>query len=142
MTEQNGPLVILLVEDNPGDVFMVREALEDAGEDSELHVASTGLEALEFLAPSDAKAQPLRPDLMILDLNLPAMPGRDVMAHMQATPGMKHLPVAVLSTSRNEHTVCQEFPGLRSTFAVKTPDYEELVEIVRRFVRFARGAVT
>ena len=131
-------LVILLVEDNPGDVYMVREALDDTGAAHEVHVVNTGVEAMNFLLRRGAHARAPRVDLVILDLNLPAKPGREVMAEMAASPRMRRLPVAVLTTSRSEQGICEAFPALRATFAVKTPDYRELVRILDGFVQFAK----
>lgn len=133
-----GNLVILLVEDNPGDVFMVREALEEAGIGYSLHVVSDGFKAMQFLRrQSDFSTAP-RPDLVILDLNLPGKHGREVMAEMQADRNLAVLPVAVFTTSVSESGICRQYPGLRGMFAVKTPDAEELVGLVRQFENFAR----
>jgi chemotaxis family two-component system response regulator Rcp1 len=131
-------LVILLVEDNAGDVYLVREALEEAGFPHILHVACDGYEAIDFLH-AQAAGGDAWPDLMILDLNLPGKNGREVMAEMQIEPALKRLPVAVLSTSRSECHIGRDFPQLRSTFAAKTPDFKDLVDIVRRFKDFADG---
>ena len=136
---QNGTdqeIVILLVEDNAGDVFLVREALEAAGFPHVLHVVNEGTAAMDFLR-GQASSGGLLPDLVILDLNLPGKNGRQVMAEMEATPGLKDLPVAVLSTSRGERDIGREFQQLRSTFAAKTPSFQQLVEIIKEFKEFA-----
>ena len=131
-------LVILLVEDNAGDVYLVREALEEAGFPHTLHVVCNGCKAIDFLR-NQAIGSDTWPDLMILDLNLPGKNGREVMAEMQCEPVLKSLPVAVLSTSRSECHIGRDFPQLYSTFAAKTPDFHELVNIIRRFKDFADG---
>jgi CheY-like chemotaxis protein len=130
-------LVILLVEDNAADVYMVREAISEAGIQNTLHVVRDGAAAMEFLRDR-AVAGPDRPDLVILDLNLPRKNGREVMAEIQAAPELKDLPVAVLTTSHGESEIGKDFPNLRSTYAAKTSDFSELVEIIRRFRDFAR----
>jgi two-component system response regulator len=131
-------LVILLVEDNPGDVFMIREALEDAGIGHCLHVVSDGFQAMAFLRRQSQYAQAPRPDLVILDLNLPGKHGREVMGEMQADKDLVVLPVAVFTTSLSESGICGQYPGLRGMFAVKTPDADELIVLVREFESFAR----
>jgi len=130
------PLVIVHVEDNPSDVFMVREALEEADIPHTLRVVENGALALGFLRRACADGG--RPDLVILDLNLPAMSGREILAGIAADPELRALPVAILTTSREESGIGREFPGLRTTFAAKTPDYRELAGIVWRFRDFAR----
>jgi chemotaxis family two-component system response regulator Rcp1 len=129
-------LVILLVEDNAGDVYMIREALEEAGFPHSLHIVSDGNQAMDFLREQAASGATW-PDLMILDLNLPGKTGREVMAEMQLEPVLKKLPVAVLSTSRSESHISRDFPQLRSTFAAKTPDFRQLVDLILHFRDFA-----
>jgi CheY-like chemotaxis protein len=131
-------LTILLVEDNAADVYLVREALVATGVPNALHVVRDGVAAMEFLRQAVAGSEP--PDLVILDLNLPRKSGREVMAEIEASPELRDLPVAVLSTSHFENEIGKEFPLLRSTFAAKTPDFRELVEILRRFRDFARAS--
>src|SRR5512133_2251100 len=128
--------MILLVEDNAGDVFLVREALEEAGFSYDRHVVKDGASALDFLN-ARASGQHSLPDLVILDLNLPCKNGREVMAEMQAHPQLKSLPVAVLSTSHSECDIGDDFPQLRSTFAAKTSHFGQLVDILRGFRQFA-----
>ena len=140
MDKTEGQLDILLVEDNAGDVFMVREALEEAAFPHVLHVVNDGQAALDYLRQQAGPAGQW-PDLIVLDLNLPGKTGREVMAEMQAEPELKALPVAVLTTSRSESQIGRDFPALRSTFAAKTPDFQQLVEIVRRFREFAAETV-
>lgn len=129
-------LSILLIEDNPGDVLMVREALAEAGIAHRLDVVSNGGTAMGHLRALIGTNR--EPDLVILDLNLPAMNGREIMAAMQEAAELRKLPVAVLSTYGGEGEICDEFPQLRMTFAAKTANFRELVEIVREFRRFAR----
>ncbi len=133
------PLTILMVEDNAGDVYMVREAMEQAGLSPNVYVVDTGIKAMDFLFRRGEFTGSPRPDLVILDLNLPAKPGQEVMAEMEASPELKKVPVAVFSTSRSESDICNRFPGLRCMFVLKTPQVHELLDIVRDFDRFARG---
>jgi CheY-like chemotaxis protein len=138
--ETESGLDILLVEDNAGDVFMVREALEEADFPHVLHVVNDGQAAMDYLRHQAAEGGRW-PDLVVLDLNLPGKTGREVMAEMQAEPGLKVLPVAVLTTSPSESQIGRDFPALRSTFAPKTPDFRQLVATIRRFREFAAQPV-
>lgn len=129
-------LGIVLVEDNPGDVLMVREALETADFPYDLQVVRNGAVALAALRDACAR-EGGGPDLVILDLNLPGKTGRQIMAEMETDADLRALPVAILTTSRGESGIGLEFPGLRTSFAAKTPDFRQLVEIVRCFKDFA-----
>ncbi len=132
--QDHDALSILLVEDNAGDVYLVREALAEAGFAHALEVVSDGSSALAYLRGSDGERLP---DLVILDLNLPGKNGRQVMAEMEASPELKQLPVAVLSTSHCECEIGKDFPLLRSTFAAKTANFRQLVDILKGFRQFA-----
>jgi two-component system response regulator len=140
MISKTDKLTILLVEDNAGDVYMVREAMVEAGLSPNLHVVQTGTQAMDFLHRRGAFSSFPQPDLVILDLNLPAKPGQEVMAEIEATPSLRNLPIAVFTTSQSESDICARFPRLRSMFALKTPMVSELVEIVKSFDLFARTA--
>ena len=81
-----------------------------------------------------------RPDLMVLDLNvLPGRSGREVLGEMMKLPELRAIPVAILTTAASEDNIAAEYPGMRVDFAAKTPHFDELAEIIRRFARFARG---
>ena len=136
MISTDRTFVIVIVEDNPGDVVLVQEALEEAAFPHALHVVSNGTDAVECMRKVRADAG-CGPDLVILDLNLPGKTGRQIMAEMEASEDLRALPVAVLTTSRSERGIGSEFPHLRSTFAAKTPEFAQLVDIVRRFREFA-----
>ncbi len=130
-------MIILMVEDNAGDVYMFREAMEESGISAELLVVHTGIEALDFLHRRGNYASAPDPDLIILDLNLPAKQGTEVLAEMETTVSLKGLPVAVFTTSQSEADICGNYPGLKCMFALKTASVHELVEIIRSFERFA-----
>jgi CheY-like chemotaxis protein len=132
-------LAILLVEDNMGDVLLFREAAEAAGLKHELRVVGDGLTAMEVILRYAGPDQPARPDLIVLDLNLPGRSGREVLQEMAHLPALRTLPVAVLTTSSSEAGIAADFPELRVDFAAKTPHFRELVEIIHRFARFATG---
>lgn len=132
------PFVILMVEDNAADVFMVREALDELGFRYELRTASEGRAALKLLLELVEGGNTL-PDLIVLDLNLPGMNGRQFLKVMEDTPQLGHLPVAVFSTSASESEVGRGYPRLRTTFATKTPNPRELMDIIGRFKAFAEA---
>ncbi len=133
-------LNILMVEDNPGDVVFAKEALAEAGIDHCLHVVGDGIEAMDFLNRRDGFASSPRPDLVILDLNLPRRNGHEVMAELSQDEDLKHIPVAVFTSSRADVNICGNFPSLRCMYAVKTADFSELIEIMRNMRVFASGA--
>jgi CheY-like chemotaxis protein len=136
MSPTDRKFVIVIVEDNAGDVFLVREALDEAAFPHALHVITNGAQAVDFLRQMGTNGG--GPDLVILDLNLPGKTGRQIMAEMETAADLRALPVAILTTSRSESQIGKEFPRLRTTFAAKTPDFRQLVEIIRRFKEFAR----
>src|ERR1700726_2828697 len=99
----NGAAIeVLLVEDSPGDVRLTQEAFRDANASIHLHVACDGVEAMAFLRHQGAHAHAPRPDLILLDLNLPKMDGREVLAELKESPVLKSIPVVILTTSSSE----------------------------------------
>lgn len=105
MLERIKPFQILLVEDNPGDVMLTQEAFQDGKLVHQLSVAGDGEEALDFLYQRGAHAGAPRPDLILLDLNLPKKDGREVLAELKNDPELRHIPVIVLTTSEAEMDV-------------------------------------
>ncbi len=130
-------MIILMVEDNAGDVYMFREAMQEAGVSAELQVVHTGMQALDYLHRRGEYASAPDPDLIVLDLNLPARQGSEVLAEMEAAASLKELPVAVFTTSPSEADICSRYPGLKCMFALKTASVHVLVKIIRSFERFA-----
>src|SRR5262245_54311508 len=100
---------ILLVEDNPGDVRLTREAWKEARIPNRLHVAGDGVEALAFLRREGRHVDAVRPHLILLDLNLPRMDGREFLADLKKDPRLKHIPVVILTTSKAEQDVLQTY---------------------------------
>ena len=103
------PLEILLVEDSPGDVRLTREALRDPPLPIHLHVVSDGVEAMAFLRQEGACVAAPRPDFILLDLNLPRMDGREVLAHIKEDEGLKSIPVVILTTSDAEVDIVKSY---------------------------------
>jgi DNA-binding response OmpR family regulator len=129
---------ILLVEDNPGDVVLACEAVKEAGIRARLDVARSGQEAMTYL--QDASRKAALPDLVILDLNLPTLNGREVLAQMKADSGLSLIPVAILTTSRDETDVCQGYTVGRISYFVKPQHFRELVAVMRQIETFRKTA--
>jgi two-component system response regulator len=126
------PVEILLVEDDPGDVLMTREALADSKLLNNLHVVDNGEDAMAHLARTDVK----RPDLILLDLNLPRMDGREVLAAIKQDEALKRIPVVVLTTSEAEEDVLRSYDLHANAYVTKPVDFERFVDIVRRVDEF------
>jgi chemotaxis family two-component system response regulator Rcp1 len=125
------PIEILLVEDSPGDVTLTIEALRDAKVANNLHVARDGEEALRFLRHEDEFADKPRPDLVLLDLNMPRMDGREVLAEMKADPVLKRIPVVVLTTSQSEDDVAAAYNLSANCYVAKPVDLDQFLGVVR-----------
>ena len=130
------PVEILLVEDNPGDVRLTIEALRDGKVHNNLNVARDGVEALAYLrreAPFTAAA---RPDLILLDLNLPRKDGREVLAEIKADAELKTIPVVVLTTSRAEQDVLRSYELQANCFVTKPVDLDQFIDVVKSIENF------
>ena len=125
------PIEILLVEDSPGDVTLTIEALRDAKVANNLHVARDGEEALRFLRKEGEFADVPRPDLMLLDLNMPKKGGREVLAEMRADDRFKKIPVVVLTTSQSEDDVAAVYNLAANCYVAKPVDLDQFLEVVR-----------
>ena len=136
------PIHILLVEDNPGDVRLTIEALRDSKVRNHLHVATDGVEAMAFLRGEGKYANGVRPDLVLLDLNLPRMDGRQVLAEMKADPRLKMIPVVVLTTSRAEQDVLQSYALQANCYISKPVDLEQFMTVIRSIEDFWLTIVT
>jgi two-component system, chemotaxis family, response regulator Rcp1 len=130
------PIEILLVEDSPADVDLTREALEDAKVRNNLHVASDGVEALAFLRREGPYANAPRPDLILLDLNLPKKDGREVLAEIKADPIQRRIPVVVLTTSEAEQDILRSYDLHANCYITKPVDLEQFVTVVRSIEDF------
>jgi len=126
------PVEILLVEDDPGDVLMTREALADSKLINNLQVVDNGEDAMAYLARTDVP----RPDLILLDLNLPRMDGREVLAAIKQDEALKRIPVVVLTTSEAEEDVLRSYDLHANAYVTKPVDFERFVDIVRRVDEF------
>jgi len=122
---------VLLVEDDPGDVLMTREAFEDYKVTNNLWVVPDGVSALEFLRKQGEHADAPTPDLVLLDLNLPRMDGREVLAELKADEVLRRIPVVVLTTSEAEEDVLRSYSLHANAYVTKPVDFERFIDVVR-----------
>jgi CheY-like chemotaxis protein len=127
---------VLLVEDDPGDVLMTREAFADFKVHNRLHVVNNGVDALSHLRKEGAYADAPAPDLILLDLNLPRMDGREVLAAVKADPELRRIPVVVLTTSDAEEDVVESYALHANAYVTKPADFERFIEVVRQIDDF------
>lgn len=122
---------VLLVEDNPGDVRLTREALADSKEDIRFHVVSDGSEAIAFLHRQPPYQDAVRPDLILLDLNLPKVSGLDVLKNIKTDPGLKVVPVVVLTSSQAENDIAASYRLQANAFVSKPVDLDQFMRVVQ-----------
>lgn len=130
------PAQILLVEDNPGDVRLTEEAFKQGRIENDLHVVSDGTDALEFLYRRGEYEDAPRPDLILLDLNLPRKDGEDVLEELKADPELRSIPVIVLTSSRAEEDVVRSYELHANAYLTKPVDPDDFIETVRTFEKF------
>jgi CheY-like chemotaxis protein len=129
-------LEVLLVEDDPGDVFMTQEAFNDAGLHATLHVARDGVDALDFLRRQGAHDTAPRPHLVLLDLNLPRMAGHEVLAEIRRDSALTELPVVVLTTSSAQEDVLASYRLHANAHVTKPTDYAGFAAVVAEIEDF------
>jgi chemotaxis family two-component system response regulator Rcp1 len=134
---ENGmPIEVLLVEDSPGDVRLTREAFRDANPSIHLHVAADGVEAMAYLRREGVHAQAPRPDLILLDLNLPKMDGREVLVHIKNDVDLKTIPTVILTTSDAEADIVKSYQLQANCYLTKPVQldaFEGLVKSINDF---------
>jgi len=126
-------VTVLLVEDNPVDIMMVRQTIQDAGLDLRLHVTEDGQEALDFLHHhcTDSDKQESCPDLILLDLNLPKVNGKEVLAAIRQCSGISHIPVVILTTSTEQADVSECYSLYANCYVTKPMDMEQFSKAVQ-----------
>ena len=127
---------VLLVEDDPGDVLMTKEAFEDYKLVNQLHVVNDGTEAMAFLRREGEHADKPRPDLVLLDLNLPRMDGREVLQAIKSDPDLASIPVVVLTTSEAEEDVLRSYSLHANAYVTKPVDFDRFIQVVRQIDDF------
>jgi two-component system, chemotaxis family, response regulator Rcp1 len=130
------PIQILMVEDNDGDVFLTIEALKEAKVANSVHVVHDGVEALEFLRRQGKYATAPRPDLILLDLNLPRKDGREVLAEIKPDPELRVIPVVVLTGSNADADVARSYDLHANCYIVKPVDLAGLMDVVKSIEDF------
>jgi len=136
------PVEILLVEDNPGDVRLTEEALHEAKVRNNLSVVGDGVEAMAFLRREGVHGDAPRPDIILLDLNLPKMDGREVLARVKADPDLKRIPVVILTTSKAEEDVLRTYELHANCFISKPVGFEQFMRVVHSIENFWLSIVT
>jgi CheY-like chemotaxis protein len=138
----NDSTVILMVEDNPADVVFFQEAMQASRAASTLHVVGDGSQAMRFLRREAPFSGAPRPDVIVLDLNLPVKNGQEVMRELASDPALNSVPVAILTTSTSEAWVCDIYPPGRCVYFTKTDDFKQLQDIVLQIVAYGKTART
>ena len=130
------PIEVLLVEDDPGDVLMTQEAFEEHKVRNRLHVVNDGVAAIAFLRREGEYAGAPRPDLVLLDLNLPRRDGREVLAEIKNDPDLCHIPVVVLTTSQADEDIVRSYQLHANAYVTKPVDFDRFIAVIRRIDEF------
>lgn len=133
------PLSVLLVEDDLADVMIAQEALAAGQLSTELHVVNDGVEAMEYLRQDGAYTDAARPDLILLDLNLPRMSGHEVLEEVKNDPSLRRIPVVVLTTSQVQDDVARSYDLHASVHVSKPVDFDEFADVVKQIDEFFGG---
>jgi two-component system, chemotaxis family, response regulator Rcp1 len=136
MSVYNGCIQVLLVEDNPGDVRLTKEALKEGKLLNQLTVVGDGVEALSFLRKEGIYADAVQPELILLDLNLPKKDGREVLAEIKADPNLRRIPVVVLTTSSSEEDILKIYDLHANCYITKPVDLEQFMGVVKSIEDF------
>ncbi len=142
MSETPRDADVLLVEDNPGDVRLIREAFRDDGVGHTLHVVTDGVEALDYVFRRNAFVNEPRPDLIILDLNIPRKDGAAILEELQTDEDLRVIPVVVLTSSRSDADVERAYRLGANGYLTKPVDPEEFIELIRSLVRYWLSTVS
>ena len=142
MQNNTQPIEILLVEDNPGDARLTIEAMREAKLRNRMHVVEDGVEAMQFLRRQGRFGEAPRPDLILLDLNLPKKDGREVLAEVKSDPDLKRIPVVILTTSQAEEDVVRAYDLHANCYVTKPVDLEQFMKIVNQIDEFWVKVVT
>jgi CheY-like chemotaxis protein len=134
--EQLELIDVLLVEDDVGDVLLIQEAFADNKVRNRLHRVADGVEAIAFLRREGEYADAPRPDLVLLDLNLPRKDGREVLAEVKADEALKQIPVVVLTTSKADEDILRSYKLHANAYVTKPVDFERFIEVVRQIDEF------
>jgi len=142
MKRRANALDILIVEDSPSDVFLAQEALKQTNQDCHVHVVSDGVEAMEFLRRHGPHANAPRPDLILLDLNMPRKDGREVLMEIKTDENLKSIPVLVLTSSSAEQDINKAYSLHANCYITKPADFARFKAVIRSIQAFWFGDVT
>ena len=134
--EVGRPVEFLLVEDNPGDVRLTQEALKDSKVRNNLNVLGDGMSALAFLRREAPHEHAPRPDIILLDLNLPKMDGRELLSHIKADPKLKRIPVVVITSSEAEQDILRTYDLHVNCYVTKPVDLDQFIKVVQSIETF------
>ena len=137
--EKGKPVEILLIEDNPGDVRLATEALKVATVANNLNVTMDGEDAMAYLRKEGKYGQAVKPDIILLDLNLPILDGREVLAQIKQDPDLKKIPVLVLTISQNENDIRLCYNNHANCYITKPIDYNHFIKVVKSIEHFWFG---
>lgn len=130
------PINILLVDDSPGDVRLTIEALKEHKVLNNLSVANDGVEALEVLNKTGKFKDALRPDIILLDLNMPRMDGREVLKEIKSNPDFRSIPVVILTTSEDEQDIYKSYDGFANCYITKPVDFKSFINVIKDLQNF------
>jgi CheY-like chemotaxis protein len=136
VTQSVTPIEVLLVEDDPGDVLMTREAFEEHKIGNRLNVVPDGVEALAYLRREEPYPDATRPDLILLDLNLPRRDGREVLQEIKADESLRMIPVVVLTTSQLDEDILRSYQLHANAYVTKPVDFDQFIRAVRQIDEF------
>jgi CheY-like chemotaxis protein len=136
MMPEASPIEVLLVEDDPGDVLMTREAFEEHKVRNRLTVVNDGVDALAYLRGEGPYKDAARPDLILLDLNLPKVDGREVLAEIKNDENLRRIPVVVLTTSAADEDILRSYQLHANAYVTKPVDFERFIAVVRQIDEF------
>ncbi|MDY6939139.1 MAG: response regulator [Cyanobacteriota bacterium] len=142
VAEVETPKIILLVEDNRGDIRLIQEALKESSMPHRIETVRNGVDAMAYLHREGDFADAVRPDLIVLDLNLPKKDGREVLAEIKNDPDLKRIPVIVLTTSKNEDDIAQSYDLHANCYITKSRTLSQLFQIVKRIEEFWLSTAT
>ena len=134
--EVGRPVEFLLVEDNPGDVPLTQEALKDSKVRNNLNILGDGISALSFLRRESPYENAPRPDIILLDLNLPRMDGRELLSHIKADPKLKRIPVVVITSSEAEQDILRTYDLHVNCYVTKPVDLDQFIKVVQSIETF------
>ena len=136
MNDDDKPVEILLAEDNPGDVMLAKKALEKGKLANNLHVTTDGVDALQFLRQEGEYADMPRPDLILLDLNMPRKDGQEVLKELKEDDELRRIPVVVLTSSESEEDIVKSYELNANAYLTKPVNFDGFIEIVNRLENF------